>query len=120
MATGSEFQFVYMTAPNKDSALEIGRRLVEQRLAACVNVIEHMTSLYFWQGAVQRDDEVVLIAKTRDDLMASLVTEVKALHPYECPCIVALPIGMGSAEYLDWVRTETQLRPTPKSPGPGS
>ena len=103
-----EFRFVYMTAPDREEARRIGRALVEERLAACVNVLDGMNSLYWWEGAVQDDSEAVLIAKTRADLLESLTERVKALHPYSCPCVVALPIVAGNPAYLDWLAGETR------------
>lgn len=104
-------RFVYMTAPNRDEALRIGRALVEQRLAACINVLPGMTSVYWWEGAVDTSDEAVLIAKTTADRLDALVSAVSALHPYQCPCIVALPIEAGHPGYLEWVVRETHPPP---------
>lgn len=98
---------VYMTAETPDQAREIGRRLVEDRLVACVNIIEGMTSLYWWQGAVEEGAETVMIAKTRDDLVARLTDRVKELHSYDCPCVVAVPIGAGNPDFLSWIEAET-------------
>lgn len=99
--------FVYITAPHRDDALRIGRTLVEERLAACVNVLDSMTSVYRWQGAVHEDTEAVLIAKTAEPLFETLSRRVRELHTYECPCIVAWPIAAGSQPYLDWLTRET-------------
>ena len=99
--------FVYMTTSDKAEALKIGRLLVEERLVACVNVIDSMTSLYWWDGDVQESGEVVLIAKTRTDLVEKLIGRVRSLHSYSCPCIVSWPIQTGNDAYLEWIRTET-------------
>ena len=99
--------FVYITAPDKAAALSIGRALVDARLAACANVFDGMTSVYRWQGRVQEDGEAVLIAKTREDLVPALTETVRALHSYECPCIVALPVVGGSQPFIDWIAAET-------------
>lgn len=99
--------FVYVTAPDKAAALKIGRALVDARLAACANVFDGMTSVYRWQGRVQEDSEAVLIAKTRDELVPALTAKVRALHSYECPCIVALPVVGGSQAFIDWIEAET-------------
>ncbi len=98
---------VYMTASSADEAATIGKALVEERLAACVNLIGPMTAIYRWQGEIQTGDEVVMIAKTRDDLVAALTARVKALHSHDCPCVVALPIDGGNREFLDWIEAET-------------
>jgi periplasmic divalent cation tolerance protein len=98
---------VYMTAASKEEARAIGTALVEERLAACANVIGGMISIYRWEGKVQHDDEAVLIAKTREELVPALTEKVKALHSYACPCVVALPIAGGNGEFLDWIAAET-------------
>ncbi len=99
--------FIYVTASNSEEARRIARALVEARLAACANVIDRVTSVYWWQGEVQEDDEAVLIAKTREDLVDDLTAKVKELHSYDCPCVVALPVTGGNAEFLDWIAAET-------------
>ncbi len=101
------FVWVYMTAASAAEAAALGRALVEERLAACVNIIDGMRSLYWWDGAVQEGAEAVVIAKTRADLLDGLTARVKALHSYSCPCVVALPILGGNAGYLDWIAAET-------------
>jgi len=99
--------WVYMTAPSAEEARRIGRILVEERLAACVNVIPGMTSLYWWQGKIEEGQETVLIGKTRQDLVDRLTTRVKALHSYTVPCVVALPILGGNPDFLRWIGEET-------------
>ena len=99
--------FVYITAKEKTQALAIGRALVEERLAACINVLDGMTSVYRWEGAVEEASEAVLIAKTTEPLLPALIARVKELHTYTCPCVVAWPIGTGNAPYLDWIERET-------------
>lgn len=99
--------FVYMTAATREEAERIARTLVEERLAACVNILPGMVSVYRWQGAVERADEVVLIAKTRRSSFPALAERVRALHSYEVPCIVELPLGQGDMPYLDWIAAET-------------
>jgi periplasmic divalent cation tolerance protein len=94
---------VYMTAGSMDEATHIAKALVQKRLAACVNIIDGMRSFYEWDGTLQDDREVVMIAKTRADCLDDLVTAVKALHSYDCPCIVELPVPGGNSEFLDWI-----------------
>lgn len=103
----SAARFVYITASGRDEAVAIGRALVQERLAACANVIDPVTSIYWWEGAVQEDTEVVLVLKTRADLVVALTERVKAMHSYACPCVVALPIDGGNPVYLDWIVEET-------------
>ena len=102
------YRFVYMTAGSPEEARSIGRTLVEERLAACVNILDGMNSLYWWEGAVQDEQETVLIAKTRAELLERLTERVKALHSYSCPCVVALPIEGGNPAFLQWIAEETE------------
>lgn len=99
--------FCYVTAGSREEALAIGRTLVEERLAACANVLGGMTSIYWWQGAVEQASEAVLILKTRTELVERLTARVTEIHSYECPCVVALPIEAGNPPYLDWIAGET-------------
>ena len=100
--------FVYMTAGNKAEAQKIAKALVEHRLAACVNILENMQSVYRWENDIQVDAEVVLIAKTTERLVSELIEKVKSLHSYDCPCIVSLPISDGHAPFLEWIHDEVK------------
>ena len=102
-----DYCLLYMTAGSAEEARRIGAALVDERLAACVNVIDGMTSIYRWEGAVRNDSETVLIAKTRRALVEDVVARVKALHSYRCPCVVALPIAGGNPAFLDCIGQET-------------
>jgi periplasmic divalent cation tolerance protein len=102
---------VYMTAPNPEEAERIGRILVERGLAACVNVLGSIRSIYRWAGDIQTDTETAFIAKTADALVPALTEAVLELHPYEVPCVVALPITGGSAAFLGWIDEETRKEP---------
>ena len=103
--------FVYMTASSKTEALTIGRTLVAERLAACVNVLDGMTSVYWWNGKIEEASEAVLVAKTTDDLVDRLIERVKALHSYKCPCVVSWPIEKGNEAYLEWIAESCQGNP---------
>jgi periplasmic divalent cation tolerance protein len=92
-----------MTFSNKEEARSIGKTLVKESLVACVNIIDGVNSLYIWQDKLQDDQEAIMIAKTTSDRMSMLIKRVKALHSYECPCIVGLPIGDGNPEFLNWI-----------------
>ncbi len=107
MNDGSEPTLIYMTAGGAEDARRIGKALVEARLAACVNLIEGMKSMYWWEGAVQEDAEVVMIAKTRAALVEPLTAKVRELHSYDCPCVVAVPIAGGNPAFLEWIVEET-------------
>ena len=100
--------FIYMTAGSKDEARKIGKELVISRLAACVNILGNMNSFYMWQGKVQDDTEIVMIAKTTEDRVPELVEKVKSLHSYDCPCIVSIPILDGNQAFLDWIAEEVK------------
>lgn len=102
-----EPRWVYITTSTLEEARRIGRQLVEERLAACVNIIPGMTSFYWWQGKIEEGNETVLIAKTRAELVARLTERVKALHSYTVPCVVALPILGGNPGFLQWIVDET-------------
>lgn len=99
---------VYGTYPTTEVAERIGSGLVERGLAACVNVMAEMTSIYVWEGKLQRDSEVPMIVKTRAGLADAVVAAVRAVHPYTNPAILVLPVVGGSADFLAWVRAETR------------
>lgn len=96
---------VALTTVGKAADAErVARALVERRLAACVNVVPGVVSTYRWKGEVERDDEHLLVVKTRADRVAALREALVTLHPYELPELVVLPVEAGHAPYLDWVR----------------
>ena len=94
---------VLVTAPSAEVAASIARALVEERLAACGNVLPGLRSIYRWQGKVQEDAEALLILKTQRKRFGELRDRVLALHPYEVPEVLALPVEAGSEPYLDWI-----------------
>ena len=94
---------IYVTMPDKEQARDLGRFLVQSRHAACVNIFDHMNSMYFWEGEFQDDQEAVLIAKTTEEKTAELIEAIKARHSYDCPCIVSLPITGGNSAFLTWI-----------------
>ncbi len=102
-----QIRFVYMTASSADEARTIAQTLVRERLAACVNILDGMQSVYWWQDNIESATETVLIAKTSEPCIEPLIERVKALHSYECPCIIALPILEGNAAYLQWITDST-------------
>jgi len=104
-------RIVYMTARNMDEASQIAKTLVQRRLAACVNIINGMRSIYEWGGTLQDEREVVMIAKTHADCLPELKEAVKVMHSYDCPCIVDLAVSGGNNAFLDWVRA--QVGPAP-------
>lgn len=98
---------VYITIPNSETGEKIANTIVEKRLAACASIVPGLSSIYHWQGEICNETELLLIAKTRDSLFERLEQEVKSIHPYQVPEIIALPIIKGSREYLDWIDEST-------------
>ena len=99
---------VYITTSDKEEAIKIGEAVVKKRLAACANIIENMTSIYWWEETVHTGREAVLLLKTKASLFAELEKAVKEIHSYTCPCVVAIPLANASEPYADWVRNETK------------
>jgi len=104
--------FVYTTFPSLVEAERIGRAVVERRLAACVNILPGMISHYWWQGTIERGEEVVMILKTRASLVEDVRAAVKELHSYTTPAILTLPIEGGDENYLGWLMAETEKAKT--------
>lgn len=100
--------FVYTTYPSIVEAEKAGRALVERRLAACVNILPGMVSYYWWQGAIERGDEVVMLIKTRASLAENVSAAVKDMHSYSTPAILVLPIESVDPDYHAWIVAETQ------------
>ncbi len=96
---------VFMTAANREEAAQLAEILVAERLAACVQILPEMESVYRWQGKVERQKEVLVIAKTTKSRFEELEKEVRAIHSYETPEIVALPVTAGSPLYLEWLNS---------------
>jgi len=94
---------VLVTAPTAEKAAEIARAVVEEKLAACGNVLPGLRSIYRWKGEVQEDAEVLLLLKTQRKRFEDLRDRILALHPYEVPEVLALPVEAGSDAYLDWI-----------------
>lgn len=105
-----EPRLVYVTAPGRDEALAIARLVVTERLAACANLLGPITSVYWWDGRVNQEDEVALVLKTRQSLVEALTARIRQIHPYQCPCVVALPIVGGNPDFLAWIATETVVK----------
>jgi periplasmic divalent cation tolerance protein len=99
---------VYTTYPSVVEAERAGRAIVERRLAACVNILPGMVSHYWWQGALERGEEAVMIIKTRALLAEKVRAAVKAGHPYTTPSILVLPVEGGDPDYLGWIMGETE------------
>ena len=107
MKSSEKFCWVYMTAGSVEEAKSIGKILVGQNLAACVNLLENMTSIYKWEEKLEESKEVIMIAKTSKTLMPKLIETVNSLHSYDCPCILELPIQGGNPNFLTWIESQT-------------
>lgn len=107
MPTDTDAIVVFMTAASREEAGQLADMLVNRRLAACVQILPEMESVYRWQGKVERQSEVLLIAKTLNSKFADLEKAVRALHSYETPEIVAIPLTAGSVPYLKWLSAST-------------
>jgi len=104
---GERVYIVFTTAPEAD-AERLARSLVESRLAACVNVVPGLKSLYWWKGNIEESGEYLLILKTAEKVLPDLIAKLREMHPYDLPEIIAVPVEAGLEEYLDWVRGEVR------------
>ena len=102
---------VFLTAANGEEAARLADLLIGAHLAACVQILPEMESVYRWQGQIERQTEILLLAKTTRSRFDDLEREVRALHSYETPEIIALPIVAGSAPYLEWLSESIENRP---------
>ncbi|XP_058876548.1 protein CutA homolog isoform X1 [Acipenser ruthenus] len=93
----------FVTCPNEQVAKEIARGMVERKLAACVNIVPKITSVYEWQGKIEEDSEVLMMIKTRTSKVPALAEYVRSVHPYEVAEVISLPIDQGNPPYLKWL-----------------
>lgn len=98
-------RILYVTTGNRAEARSIGELLVEERLCACVNIINNMESVYWWNGKIQSDKECILLVKTTENLVARVTEKIKQLHSYDVPCVISLPLSAdeGNQEYIEWI-----------------
>lgn len=104
----TDFIIILVTAGSEPEAEKIARALVEERLAACVNILSPVRSIYRWEGKIQDDREWLLVIKTQSTHFAAIETRVKTLHSYQVPEVIALPIVTGSEKYLGWLVNESE------------
>jgi len=102
-----EFVLVYITCPDMEVATQLAQGTVQLRLAACANIIPGMTSIYEWNNELQTEQEIVLILKTRTDLVDPLTEWITLNHPYTVPCILQIPVHSGNEPYLKWLVEQT-------------
>jgi len=98
---------VYITTKNENEAKKIAEHVIRKKLASCANIIPGMKSIYKWKGKMVKDNEALLILKTFDNRYSKLEKEVKKIHSYTVPCIIALPIQKGNKEYLQWSKKQS-------------
>ncbi|ONL94394.1 Protein CutA chloroplastic [Zea mays] len=99
---------VYVTVPNREAGKKLSQSIISEKLAACVNIVPGIESVYWWEGKVQSDAEELLIIKTRESLLDALTAHVKANHEYDVPEVIALPITGGNTKYLEWIKNSTR------------
>jgi len=99
---------VFITTQDEKQARDISSKLIKDKLAACINIISPLKSIFWWQGKIDSSSEALLIIKTRKSLLNKLIKKVKKLHSYDTPEIIALPIVGGSKEYLRWLNDSTR------------
>ena len=100
----TNFLWVYTTLPKKEEAIKISKVLVKEKLIACCNILENMTSIYEWKGEICEENEISLIMKTAEEKIKPLEKKILELHPYECPAILHIPIESGYKGFLNWIQ----------------
>jgi periplasmic divalent cation tolerance protein len=103
----TDAMLVLTTLPNSDAAAELAKTVVGEKLAACANVMPAVRSIYRWQGALQDENEVLVLLKTRQARFERLKARILELHPYDVPEVIAVPVEQGHGAYLDWIASET-------------
>ncbi|XP_058088030.1 protein CutA, chloroplastic isoform X3 [Magnolia sinica] len=99
---------VYVTVPNKEAGKKLAGSIIKEKLAACVNRVPGIESVYWWEGEIQTDSEELLIIKTRESLLEALTEHVKANHEYDLPEVISMPITGGNIKYLEWIKSSTR------------
>jgi periplasmic divalent cation tolerance protein len=108
----SDVRLLYVTTKDQNEADRIANALVAERLAACANIFGSIKSVYIWQGKLEAGSEVAMLVKTTQRHVVAAIDRIKALHSYECPAILVLPVLGGNAEFLQWVEAQVQFQPT--------
>lgn len=103
-------KMVYMTVADDAEAEKISRDLLEKKLVACTNIFPKIRSLYWWEGRIADDREVVVVAKTREENIDQVISRVREIHSYDCPCIVSWDIGEGNPDFLEWISSRTIIQ----------
>lgn len=100
-------KLIYVTAPSREEAERIAETVVTERLAACANIFDRVTSVFRWEEKLCRENEAALILKTTSERSVELTTRIRQIHSYKCPCITVLPVESGNPAFLEWIRAET-------------
>ncbi len=111
-AMSSEYSACITTVSNDEVARKLARSIVEAHLAACVNIIPNIRSIYEWKSKIEEDEEIILFMKTRREIVPQLIEFVKKNHPYEVPELIELPINSGNTDYLNWIDTLVKQKPS--------
>ena len=101
-----DIQLIYITASDMAEAQAVSRALLDKRLVACVNLIDGMKAMYWWEGQIEEGQEVVIIGKTIAALVPEVIETVKSVHSYDCPCVVSMPVSDGNPAFLNWIKKE--------------
>ncbi len=101
------FVSIYTTVPDMETAKKMAKVLLEERLVACANIIPNVHSLYWWEGKIEEDTELIVLLKTRESLVHIIMEKIKRLHPYDVPAILVFKIEKGLNAYFEWIKTET-------------
>ncbi|MEY2407760.1 MAG: periplasmic divalent cation tolerance protein [Verrucomicrobiota bacterium] len=119
MKPAASFAMVFVTAPELKTARRIAAAALRRKLVACANILGAVESHYWWKGKLERGIEVLIILKTRRRLLDDLEKLVVALHPYDTPEILAVPLACGNARYMEWIQSSTRKEPAAKARSPG-
>ncbi|MHA1214008.1 MAG: divalent-cation tolerance protein CutA [Candidatus Hodarchaeales archaeon] len=103
-----KFIAIYTTFNNKEAAIKFGRKIIRKKLAACVNIIPRVYSIYPWDGKIEEDEESIMILKTTDKNKEQILSLIRTEHPYDLPAFLVYPIQEGSKEYLDWIEKQSR------------
>ncbi len=98
---------ILVTTPDNTTAERIAYQLLEKKLAACINIVPNLTSIYKWMGKIETSQETLMIIKTKTELFEEIKKEIRRIHPYQVPEIISIPIQDGNKEYLKWIEEET-------------
>jgi len=100
------YSIIYITTSGESESKKIAKILLQEKLAACVNIIPNITSIYLWNELIEEDSESIMFVKTRSELVEKIINRVQEVHTYEVPCILQIKVKKGSKKYLEWIESE--------------